>query len=359
MKTMTATRKPIWWHSLSFPRLAPGNLVEGKIIKKTPRALYLDLDKYGIGIVWGAEFLASLDFIEDLKIGDQIQAKVINPENRRGFVELSLKEVRQEQNWQEIKEIFQKGLPVVGEAISANRGGLILKVGNFQGFLPTSQMSEEHFPEVENGDKEKILEELEKFIGKKITVQILEFSPQNNKIIFSEKKVKEAHLKELLKQYHPDQIVKARVVKFDDRAVVVNLIDNPELQGIVPFSELDWQPVENPEEILKIGEVYQFKIINLKDDEIKLSLKALKKDPWLEIIEERYQSGKVVKGEVFKFLPIGAVIKLEPEIFGFVHSSEFGGVEEMKRQLELNKIYDFIVENVKIKERRINLKPIK
>lgn len=356
MKIIPTMRKPNWWHHLNFPRLAPGNLVEGRVLKKTPRALYLDLGEYGVGIVWGAEFLASLDFIEELKIGDQVQAKIVEPENRQGFVEVSLREARQEQNWQEIKEAFQKNLPLVGEVISANRGGLILRVGNFQGFLPTSQMSEEYFPEVEGGDKEKILEELEKFIGEKIIVQILEMSPQNNNIIFSEKKVKEERIKELLKQYHLDQVIEAKVIKFGEGRVIVSFVDNPEIKGIIPFSELDWQTVEKPEEILKVGEVYRFKIIALKEDEVKLSLRALKKDPWLEIVERKYSLGKVVKGEVFKFLPIGVVIKLEPEIFGFVHSSYFGGVEEMKKQLELNKTYDFIVESIKIKERRIDLK---
>jgi len=352
--------KPLWWHSLDLPILNTGAIVEGRIIEKTSKALYLDLEKYGSGIIWGAEFLASSSIIENLKVGDVIKAKILSPENEGGFIELSLREADKEMGWKWIREVFNKNETISGKVLSANRGGLIIDVNNFQGFLPTSQMNEDHFPKVEGGDKEKILESLEKLISQEIKVKILEFNARENKIIFSEKKIDEEKLKILLEQYKIGDIVSGAIGKIVPNGAYLTLEDNPKIKGFIQLSDIDWQAVEKAEEILKIGEKHQAQIIALKDGELKLSLKALKKDPWLEKIE-KYKEGQIVSAEVYKFVPFGALVKLEADIFGFIHSSEFGGLEEMKQKLEINKSYEFVIDSIKTEERRVNLKfhPVK
>jgi len=352
--------KPLWWHALDLPILNIGAIVEGRMVAKTAKALYVDLDKCGSGIIWGSEFNASSGLIDNLKPGDVIQAKVLSAENDLGFVELSLREANKEIGWKWIKDAYAKNETISGRVLSANRGGLIIQVNSFQGFLPTSQMNEEHFPRVDDGDKEKILESLEKLVGQEIKVKILEFNARENKIIFSEKKIDEEKMKTLLEKYKIGEKVSGTVSKINNFGVLLTLDDNPQIKGFISISDIDWQPVEKIEEAVKIGNKYEAQIISTKDGELRLSLKALKKDPWLEKIE-KYHEGQSIRGEVYKFMPFGALVKLEPDIFGFIHSSEFGGLEEMEKRLEIKKSYEFILEAIKIKERRINLKlaPVK
>jgi small subunit ribosomal protein S1 len=347
--------KPLWWHSIKLPSLNPGSIIEGRVVEKTPKALYLDLGDLGSGVVWGSEFNASSGMIDDLKIDDLVKVKVLSPENEKGFVDLSLQEANRDMGWRAMKDISQKNEIIIGKVLSANRGGLIIQADTFQGFLPTSQMNDIHFPKVQDGDKEKILEELGKLVNKDIEVKVLEFNPRDNKIIFSERKIDDEKMQSLIEEkYKIGDKITATVTKIISNGAIAQ-VDDQQIRAFIPVSEIDWQPVENPADFIKENESYETQVISLRDGELKLSIKALKQDPWMDKIE-KYGEGQIIKGEVYKFMPFGALVKIEPEMYGFIHSSEFGGLDEMKAKLELKKTYNFIIDSIKTKEKRINLK---
>lgn len=347
--------KPLWWHSIKLPSLNPGSIVDGNVIEKTSKALYLDLGDFGSGIIWGSEYNASSGMIDDLKIGDTIKVKVLSPENEKGFVDLSLQEANRDMGWRAMRDICQKNEIIIGKVLSANRGGLIIQADTFQGFLPTSQMNDVHFPKVQDGDKEKILEELGKLVGKDIEVKVLEFNPRDNKIIFSERKIEDEKIQSLIEEkYKIGDKITATVTKIIGNGAIAQ-IENPQIKAFIPISEIDWQTVENPADFIKENEQYETQIVGLRDGELKLSIKALKQDPWMDKIE-KYGEGQIISGEVYKFMPFGALVKIEPEMYGFIHSSEFGGLDEMKAKLELKKTYNFVIDSIKTKEKRINLK---
>lgn len=347
--------KPLWWHSLESSVLNVGAIVDGVVIERTPKALYVDLGKHGAGIVWGIEFNAAAGEIDKLKTGDPVRAKISSLENALGLVDLSLRDVSREAGWQWVKNAMNKSESVLGKVLSANRGGLIMTANNMQGFLPTSQMNEDHFPKVDDGNKEKILEALEKLVGSEIKVRVLDFNGRDGKVIFSEKKTEEKVPNEALGKYKIDDTIEINITKLAEFGAYAELTENPEIKGFISLADIDWKLIEKPEDIIKVDEKHQAKIVAFKDGEIKLSLKALKKDPWLEKAEN-YKEGATISGEVYKFMPFGALIKLDAEIYGFIHSSEFGGLEKMKEALELKKTYEFTIESVKMKEKRINLK---
>jgi len=347
--------KPLWWHSIKLPSLNPGSIVDGNVIEKTSKALYLDLGDFGSGIIWGSEYNASSGMIDDLKIGDTIKVKVLSPENEKGFVDLSLQEANRDMGWRAMRDVCQKNEIIIGKVLSANRGGLIIQADTFQGFLPTSQMNDVHFPKVQDGDKEKILEELGKLVGKDIEVKVLEFNPRDNKIIFSERKIEDEKIQSLIEEkYKIGDKITATVTKIIGNGAIAQ-IENPQIKAFIPISEIDWQTVENPADFIKENEQYETQIVGLRDGELKLSIKALKQDPWMDKIE-KYGEGQIISGEVYKFMPFGALVKIEPEMYGFIHSSEFGGLDEMKAKLELKKTYNFVIDSIKTKEKRINLK---
>ncbi len=332
----------------------PGKIVEGKIISKTLSAVFLDLQALGTGIIYGKEFQEIKERIKNLKIGDTLFVKVIGLENEDGYVELSLSQASIELTWEKLREKKEKKEPVLIKILGANKGGLLTKFLDIPGFLPISQLSAKHYPRVEKGDVFKVLKELQKFIGKEMEVEIFSLNSKERKIIFSEKSKENKAIKQLLKKYKVGDIVKGEVSGITDFGAFMK-IEKENLEGLIHISELAWQIVESPEEIVKLGEKIKAKIISISEARIFLSLKALKKNPWEEI-EKKYKPGDIIKGKVIKFNPFGAFIQLTSKIQGLCHISEFGTKSKMETALEIGKKYNFQILLINSKEYRINLK---
>ncbi len=349
-------KKPAWWHILRLPNINTKAIIEGSVISKTKQSLYVDLGEIGTGIVWGKEFLLSSKSIEPLKIGGKVRVKIIGLDNGQGLIELSLQEASKEAGLEKIKDIIQKNETIIGKVVAVNRGGLIIQVNNFQGFLPTSQMSRKNFPKVDDGNKEKILEELNKLNGKEIPIKILNFISSENKIIFSEKKIEEEENRKIIEEkYKIGDIISGIIEKIKQGEVVFKIEKEESIRGFIPFSEVSWKESDNILDLIKIGDKRKVKIIGFRDSEIKLSLRELDKDFWIKI-SEKYKIDQVISGKVHKFIPLGALIEIEDSVYGFIHSSELGGLEEMEKKLKLGEKYEFLISGIKKEEKRFDLK---
>ncbi len=335
--------------------LKEGDLIDVKVLEKTPRAVYFDLGKFGTGIVYGAEFLNARNVIKDLNVGDAVVAKIIDLENENGYVELSLAGAHKQKNWQELKEAKENEEVLTVKIIGANSGGLVANVSEIKAFLPVSQLSNEHYPRVDDGDKNKILEELKKLVGQEIKVKIIDLNPRANKLIISEKGVTEENVKELLSQYKIGDVINGIVSGIADFGIFVRFVDQPAIEGMVHISELDHRLIDNPKEIVKVDEEIKAKIIEIKEGQVFLSVKALKPNPW-DFAKEKFSEGQTVSGAVYKYNPFGAYINLEHDLQGLIHVAEFGSLEEMKKNLEIGKQYQFVIESIKPEEKRIVLK---
>jgi small subunit ribosomal protein S1 len=216
-------------------------------------------------------------------------------------------------------------------------------------------MSEDHFPKVEGGDKEKILENLEQLIEQDIEVKIINFNSTQGKIIVSEKKIEEDKMNDIINKYKVGDIVEGTFNKSINGGAIISLKDHPLIKAFLPIEEISWTPIENLEDIIKPDQIYKFKLISInKNRELILSLRELQEDPVIEKLRQ-YKPGQTIKGKVYKFIPVGALIQIEDNVFGFVHSSEFGGIEEMQSKITLNQELEFIVSEVNPNEKRINL----
>lgn len=169
--------------------LQSGDLVEGQIIKISKNALILDLGPLGTGIVYGGELREDKDMLKELAVDQNVSALVLDPENEDGYVELSLREAGLEKAWLTLREKKQADQTVTVKVTEANRGGLIIKTGSLIGFLPVSQLSNENYPRVEGGDKDKILDHLNKFVGQEMKVKIIDLDQKTDKLIVSEKAI--------------------------------------------------------------------------------------------------------------------------------------------------------------------------
>lgn len=329
-----------------------GDIVEGPVIEVIKDRVYIDLNPYGTGIIYGREFINARDIIKKVNIGDNIAAKVVSVENEDGYIELSLKEAKQAIIWSEAEKAISEKTVFDIPVVEANKGGLILAWQGIQGFLPASQLKPEHYPRVNDGDKDRILEELRKLVGTKISAMIISALPKEGKLIFSEKDPESKEKKEIVGKYTIGDILDGTITGIVDFGVFVKVEDG--LEGLVHISEIDWALVEDPRALFKVGEKVKVKVIEIKENKISLSIKALKENPWTGA-EKRYKKDEVVQGVIIKFNRHGALASIEEGIAGLVHVSEFGGEEKLREKLQLGKSYSFKISLFEPKDQRMTL----
>lgn len=393
-----------------------GEIIKGRIIGLGRSSLFIDLGAQGAGIVYGKEFYEIKNRLKDLKVGDDVFAKIIDLENEEGYIELSLKEADKDLTLEELKKKKEKGETIKVKILGANKGGLLTQVIGLPAFLPVSQLAPEHYPRIEKGNKDKIFKELQKFVGQELTVKIFDLDLKEKKLVLSEKAIDSQKIKELLRNYKVGDVVEGEITGIVDFGAFIKFplptpledsaLTGPDkteadktspakaeagepagtlppkrppetLEGLVHISELDWRLVENPSEAVKIGQKVKAKIIEISQDRISLSLKALRKDPWEEI-EKNHKKGDIIKGRVTKFNPFGAFVvissgspsiaetsvkreesagdKGSPEIQGLVHISEFGSQKKMEESLKIGKEYTFEITMLDPKEHKMILK---
>ncbi|MFA5888984.1 MAG: S1 RNA-binding domain-containing protein [Candidatus Paceibacterota bacterium] len=328
------------------------DVLEGTVLGIEKSAVYIDLPPFGTGIIYGREYINARDIIKKINVGDGVAGKVISLSNKDGYIEISLKEARQALIWSEAEEAIKEKKIFELPIQEANKGGLIMSWQGISGFLPASQLKTEHYPRVTDGDKDRILEELKKLVGQKISVSIIGASPKEGKLIFSEKNPEQKNKDSIIGKYTLGEEVTGEVTGMVDFGVFVKLEEG--LEGLVHISEIDWALVENPKLLFHIGEKIKVKIIEIKDGKISLSIKALKENPWHDA-EKKYKKDDVVDGVVIKFNKHGALASIEEGIAGLVHISEFGSDEKLHDSLELGKNYKFKITLFDAKEQKMTL----
>ena len=338
---------------MSLPRV--GDLVQGKVLSKSARLLVVDLGRFGTGVVYRGELKNARLALKGLDVGSDVSAKVVDTDNEEGYIELSLAEAGRQKAWTEITELLEKDEPFTVVPKAANKGGLVVEICGLSGFLPVSQLSAEHAPKLVGDDRDGLVPALEKLIGAEIKVKIIDANSRNEKLIVSEREASELSSKELAKNYTVGQEIEGVVTGVADFGAFVQFTDNPAVEGLVHVSELAYRIVENPKEIVKVDDVIKAKIVDIRDGKISLSIKSLQVDPWTEA-GDTFKAGDVVTGKVYMFNPYGAVVALKGDLQGQIHVTEFGGSEEMKKEISVGKEYEFLIDQVKLEERRIALK---
>ena len=332
--------------------LKKGEIIEAKVISKGRKIIYFDLGARGMGICYKSEFFDLPQDMREIEEGKTIAVKVLQLENEEGYVELSLKRAGEEKSWDYIKDKMEKGEDITVKIVGANRGGLLAKVRDIDAFLPASQLSKDNYPDF-GGDSERILKELKNLVGKDLQVRIVDIEKNDKKLILSEKADETEKIKERIKNHQVGDIVEGKVCGIVDYGAFIKFDDN--LEGLVHISEIDWQLIEDPRDVLKVGQDVKAKIIGLRDNQVSLSLKALKQDPWLEI-KDKYQRGDVVKAEVVKLNPYGAFVKLDEKIQGLVPVSKLP-TKDGQISIEVGKQYRFKIFSINILRHRMALIP--
>ena len=303
---------------ITIPKV--GQLVKGTIIDISRSEIRLDIDGLTTGIVRGREFYDESNDYAGLNVGDEVEATVIDLENENGEMELSFRFAGHQKAWDNLTDLRDKNNIVKVTVTDANKGGLMVRLGKVAGFLPVSQLMPEHYPRVPGGDKNKILDRLKSYVGQEFEVKVIDAEKVDEKLIVSEKAAWEEHQKDVIASYKVGDTVEGAVTAVTDFGVFVEFGDN-KLEGLIHISELAWQRIDDPSDIVKVGDIVKAEIINVDGSKIFLSMKKLKQDPWTNVAE-RYKVGDTVEGTVLKVNPFGLFVELDPEIHGLAHISE-------------------------------------
>ena len=335
---------------------AEGSLVEGAVIGIEKNSIFIDLPPFGTGIIYGREFMNVRDIVKKINIGDSITAKIIAAENKEGYIELSLKEARQALVWNEAETAMKKKQVLELTVKEANKGGLILNWQGITGFLPASQLNSEHYPRIVDGNKDKILEELNKLIGKKIPLKIIGVEPKEGKLIFSEKNITQEGEEASAEKYNIGDEIEGEITGIVDFGFFVKL-DN-EIEGLIHISEISWSLVEDPRELHKIGDKLKVKVIEIENGKISLSIKALKENPWIDA-QKKYKKGDGVDAVIIKFNKHGALASIAEGVAGLIHVSEFENESKLREALQLGQSYKFKINIFEPKDHKMTLSLIK
>ena len=333
--------------------LKAGDMVEGKLLSVGKNEVYVDLEGIGIGVVRGRELYDDQATLASLKVGDTIFASVVEGENKDGNVELSLRQAGHERVWQSLKEKMESREVVSTKILGANKGGLMVEVNGVLGFLPVSQLNLEHYPRVEDGDKQKIFSALQSYVGTSFTVQIITADPEEEKLIVSEKAVSEKETEDRLSQLKMGDVIKGTVTGVVDFGIFVKFGD---LEGLAHISELAWQRVENPKDLFRVGQSVEAKIIGIDKGRVSLSVKQLQPDPWLEAVKQ-YQIGQVIEGKVTKVMPFGVFVELSKDIQGLAHLAELSheAIKDAESVLKVGDVKSFKIISIEPGDHRLGL----
>lgn len=331
-----------------FPRV--GDVVKGAVIAVGRNEVRCDLNGLAMGLIRGPE----LDKNMDLRVGDDVEATVIELDNEFGELELSLKGAGRKRAWDKIKELFTQGTVLTVKVLDANKGGLITRVENVPAFIPVSQLSPNNYPRVAGGEKSKIHEKLKTLVGTSLEVKIIDVNEDEEKIVVSEKAVWETKQESVLAKYKIGDAVEGAVTAVTDFGAFVRFEEN--LEGLVHISEIAWQRIDHPRDVLKVGDRVRAEIINIEGSKIFLSMKKMIEDPW-KMVAAKYKVGQSVKGKVLKINPFGLFVELDPDIHGLAHISELANkpVKDVNEVARIGDEFDFRIINIDPDNHRLGL----
>lgn len=342
-------------HTLRLPGV--GDTVKGTIIGVESGAVRIDIDGIASGVVRGPELFAESTSYNNIKIGDQVEATVIEQENELGEMELSFRIAGHKLVWDKMIQHMKDGITIAGKVVQANKGGLMMKVDAVMGFLPVSQLSPENYPRVPGGDKNKIFERLQRLIGKEFQVKILDADPKEGKLIVSEKEVWEDEQKAVLDSYKIGDTVEGEVSALTSFGAFMRFGQG--LEGLIHISEIAWQRIDHPKDVLKIGDRVRAQIIDLNKSKIYLSIKRLVDDPW-KAVKDKYKINQTVEGEVHKVEAFGLMVKLDSDIHGLAHISELSdkplAEKDMRDTFTIGSRHEFDIVNIEPSEHRLGLR---
>jgi small subunit ribosomal protein S1 len=332
----------------SFRDFKDGDIVEGEVVKIDRDEVLLDIGYKSEGVIPSKELSIrhDVDPNQIVKVGDRIEALVLQKEDKEGRLILSKKRAQYERAWGRIEEVMHSGQTITGPVIEVVKGGLILDIG-LRGFLPASLV-----------DLRRV-RDLQPFVGQELEAKIIELDRNRNNVVLSRRAFLEESQSEGRKTFL--QSLQKGERRKGTVSSIVNFgafVDLGGVDGLVHVSELSWKHVDHPQEVVSVGQEVEVEVldVDLDRERVSLSLKATQEDPWKEF-ERTSQAGSVITGTVTKLVPFGAFVRVAQGIEGLVHISEISHehVDSPESVLQVGQEVQVKVIDVDVSRRRVSL----
>jgi small subunit ribosomal protein S1 len=300
-------------YDATITEFSEGDVVTGRVVRIDKDEVLIDIGYKSEGVIPVAELSIrrSVDPGDEVEMGEEVDALVMQKEDADGRLILSKKRARFEKAWKRIEAAAESGEPVDGTVIEVVKGGLIIDLG-VRGFLPASLV-----------DIRRV-QDLEEFRGQELRCKVIELNRSRNNVVLSRRAMLEEERREvrqrILDDLAPGKTVTGVVSNIVDFGAFVDLDG---IDGLIHISELSWSHVNHPSELLEIGQEVEVKVLDVDRDRqrISLGLKQTQADPWQRVLES-YQQGDVVHGRATKVVTFGAFVEILQGVEGLVHISE-------------------------------------
>ena len=346
--------KPLFQsHTMDVPK--EGDVIKGKVISVDRGEIHIDVSGMTTGVVRGEQLFVESSEYSNLKVGDEVEATVIEVENENAEMELSFRIAGFRKAWDNMKKWMKEGLTLKAKVLGANKGGLMLQLEALNGFMPVSQLSPDNYPRVAGGDKNRILEKLREMVGKEVEVKLIDVDENEEKIIASERAVWEDSQKAVLDSYKVGNVVDGEISALTTFGAFMKF--GTGLEGLIHISEIAWQRIDHPKDMLKVGDQVKAQIIQLDHSKIYLSMKRIVEDPW-KSVKDKYKVGQIVKGKVLKIESFGLMVGLDRDIHGLAHISELSDqpITNINDKFKPGQELDFEIVSLEPTEHRLGLK---
>lgn len=339
--------------------LRRGQVVLGTVARTTPNELFVNLGEDREGVVPKREVeLMSGRMLEQMQEGAEIHVYIVNPSNHRGHTILSINHAQEELDWRKAEEYLESKNVYDGKIGGYNKGGLIVRFGRLRGFVPQSQISDKRLLDI-GGDTPE--ERFSGMVNKQVSVKVMEVDRSRNRLILSERaamrEVRQRRKESLITELQEGEVRSGRVVSLENFGAFVDIGG---AEGLVHITELSWQHVTHPKQVLEVGQEVDVRVINIDESKnrIGLSIKQLLADPWDELAT-RFGTGALIRGEVTKLTKFGAfakVLNLEA-VEGLIHISELSDerVEHPRDVVQRGDKLTLRVVKIDVRQRRLGL----
>jgi len=341
--------------SVDLPQ--PGEIRTGMIASISQSQILVSIGAKSEGVVSGRELDQLTPEERDaLKVGQEVHVFVINAEDQNGNVVLSLKRAQEQLSWENVDKLLANDEVIESKIIGFNKGGLIVGVEGLRGFVPSSQISALRRSQSTGETPEQ---RWQKMIGQPISVRVVEVDRERRRLILSERAAstesRQSIKERVIEELEEGKVYTGRVTSLANFGAFINING---ADGLVHLSELSWDHIDHPREVLEVGQEVKVKVINVDKEKkrIGLSVRALQEDPWRSRVE-KYSVGQLVEGVITRLTKFGAFARLEGDIEGLIHISEIAEhrIEHPKEVLKEGEVKSLRVIRIDADQHRIGL----
>ncbi len=293
-----------------------GQILDGIILEKTETDIMVDVGAKRDAFVPRTD-LDRLDeeLVDSLVKGQEIKVYVLQPRNSNGQLIVSINRALEEKDWERAEQLLESGETVSAQVVGTNKGGVLVSFGRIRGFVPNS-----HLLEVPRGQsRDEMADAKSDMVENKLQLKVIDINRQRNRLVLSERAAQQQARAQRMEDLNVGDVIEGTVVSLMPYGAFVDIGG---VDGLIHVSELDWQFVEAPSDILKVGEKVKVRIeeVDVEKERISLSRKAVLPDPWQNVNEE-YNVGDIITVNVTNVVDFGAFAMLPNGIVGLLHVS--------------------------------------